>query len=59
MNSVKTKNLMSIILRGLGLAMGIAVFVLGRLGDIDVENSINLLSLGIVAYGLYLFQDKK
>lgn len=59
MNSVKIQNLISIILRGIGLAIGIAVFVLEILGEIEVNNSIQLLSLGIVAYGLYLFQDKK
>lgn len=57
MNSAKGRNLISIILKGIGLAMGIAVFVLSILGSIENETSIKLLSLGVVAYGLYLLQD--
>lgn len=59
MDNVKTKNLISIILRGIGLAMGMATFVLGILDSIEVKSAVNLLSLGIISYGLYLFQDKK
>ncbi|WP_406242593.1 hypothetical protein ACF3M2_21135 [Tissierella carlieri] len=59
MDGAKTRNLIGIILKGIGLAMGIAVFVLSILGSIENDISIKLLSLGVVAYGLYLLQDKK
>ncbi|MBU5313751.1 hypothetical protein KQI38_17135 [Tissierella carlieri] len=59
MDGAKTRDLIGIILKGIGLAMGIAVFVLSILGSIENDISIKLLSLGVVAYGLYLLQDKK
>ncbi|CAK7085638.1 hypothetical protein CIW83_04585 [Tissierella sp. P1] len=59
MDGAKTRDLIGIILKGIGLAMGIAVFVLSILGSIENDTSIKLLSLGVVAYGLYLLQDKK
>lgn len=58
MNGTKTKNLIGIVLKGIGLATGIAVFVLSILGNIESDAAIRLLSLGIVAYGLCLLQDE-
>ncbi|MGV8154878.1 MAG: hypothetical protein ACLKAO_11320 [Alkaliphilus sp.] len=53
-----SKKLISIILKGISLAMGIAVFVLSLLGKIDTNDSIKLLSIGMIVNGLYLFQEK-
>ncbi len=58
MNNNEMKKLISLILSGIGLAMGIAVLVLNILGNIENDTSIRLLSLGVIAYGLYLLQDK-
>lgn len=58
MNQSKNRELTSTILKALGLAMGIAVFVLNILENIDNNTSIRLLSIGMIAYGLYLFRKE-
>ena len=45
----------SIILRGLALAMGVAVFVLGILGNTEAATLISLLSVGLLALTLDSF----
>lgn len=57
MRNSKNGNLKSLIFKSVGLAMGIAVFVLNILGNIDQDTSIKLLSVGMIAYGLYLLQN--
>lgn len=57
MNNSKTKSIIGTTLKGIGLAMGISVLVLNILGKIENNSSIKLLSLGVIAYGLYLLQD--
>lgn len=57
MNNSKTKSIIGTALKGIGLAMGISVLVLNILGKIENNSSIKLLSLGVIAYGLYLLQD--
>lgn len=58
MNNNETKKLISLILNSVGLAMGVAVLVLNILGNIENDTSIRLLSLGVIAYGLHLLQNK-
>lgn len=54
---MEQKKIISLILKSIGLAMGIAVLILNIMGNIDTDSSIKLLSLGIIAYGLYLLQN--
>lgn len=58
MDSNEIKKLISLIFIGVGLAMGIAVLVLSILEGIDNNTAIKLLSLGAIAYGLYLLQNR-
>lgn len=58
MNNSKNKELIPLILKAIGLAMGIGVLILNILENIDNNTSIRLLSIGIIAYGLYLLGNK-
>ena len=50
MNNIN--NIISLILRAVALAMGVAVVVLTILGGVSVENSITLLGIGLVALAI-------
>ena len=50
------KSIFSIALKGIGVAMGIAVIVLNILGTLTVDTAISLLSIGVTALGLAAFQ---
>ncbi len=44
-----TKNVVSIALKGIAVAMGVAVIVLHILGTLDAGNAVNLLGIGLTA----------
>jgi len=46
------KNIVSIALKGIALAMGVAMIVMNTLGSLTVENAINLTSFGLTALAL-------
>jgi len=50
------KNIFSIALKGLALAMGVAVIVLGMLGSLTATNGISLLGFGLTALALEALQ---
>ncbi len=55
---MKINKLINLILKGIGLAMGIAVLVLNILGEMDVNSSIKLLAIGMTAFGIYALNEK-
>jgi len=52
------KNIISVALKGIALAMGVAVIVLNILGTMTVENSINLMSFGLTALAIAALQKE-
>ena len=52
------KNIVSIALKGIALAMGVAVIVLNILGSMTTEGSINLMSFGLTALALAALQKE-
>ncbi len=50
------KDIVSIALKGIALAMGVAVIVLSILGTLNAGNGINLLGIGMAALSLAAFQ---
>lgn len=57
MNKDYNQKISSLVFKSVGLGLGVAVLVLNLLGNIENDNSIRLLSLGIIVYGLYLMQE--
>lgn len=50
------KNTVSIALKGIAVAMGIAVIVLNILGSLNGTNAINLLGIGMTALAIAALQ---
>jgi hypothetical protein len=50
------KNIFSIALKGIAVAMGVAVIVLNTLGTLTSETAITLLSLGLTALAIAALQ---
>jgi hypothetical protein len=50
------KNTVSIALKGIGIATGIAVIVLNILGTLTSGSAMNLLGIGVVALGMAALQ---
>lgn len=51
---MKNKIQLDFVFRVIGMALGIAVFVLNILGEISVKDATNLLALGIILVSLSL-----
>jgi hypothetical protein len=51
------KNIVSTILKGIAVALAVAVIVLGILGTLSTETGTTLLALGLLALGLNSFQN--
>lgn len=51
-------NIFDIILLGVALAMGISVLVTLILNEIEVNDAILMISLGIIALSIYLFKSE-
>lgn len=54
-----TSNIMSLVLKAVALAMGVAVVVLGILGVVGAETSIMLLGIGLFALALEALQQDR
>ena len=54
----KVKEIFNLTLKGITLAMGIAVVVLNVLEKIDIKTSVILLGIGMFCIGLYLLDEK-
>ena len=52
------QKIVSIALKGVGMAMGVAVVVLGILKAATVETSITLLGIGLFALGLAALNEE-
>ncbi len=50
------KNLVPIILKGIAVAMGVAVVVMNMLGSLSNGTAFNLLGLGLLALAIAAFQ---
>lgn len=46
-------------IKGVALAMGVAVTVLSVLGELDVKTGVTMLGLGLVCVGITLLNNKK
>jgi ABC-type uncharacterized transport system permease subunit len=53
------KRISSIALKGIALAMGVAVIVLSTLNSLAIGSAITLLSLGLAALALESMQSEK
>ncbi|MFD2129954.1 hypothetical protein ACFSKI_15240 [Pseudogracilibacillus auburnensis] len=47
-----------IIFAAIALGMGVSVFVLSILGNIEAKNAISLLSIGIICLAILKLQEK-
>lgn len=50
----KIREITSIVFKALTLAMGVAVVVLSRLGNLDTQTAISLLGIGLACAGVSL-----
>jgi hypothetical protein len=50
------KNIVSIALKGVAVAMGVAVIMLNALGTLAVETAVTLLSIGLTALAIESLQ---
>ena len=51
------KNITKIALKGIAMAMGVAVIVMGTLKTLDVNTGVSLLGFGLTALALANFQE--
>jgi hypothetical protein len=51
------KNISRIVLKGIALAMGVAVIVMSSLKTLDVNEGVAMLGMGLAALTLVNFQD--
>lgn len=51
------KNITRIALKGIALAMGVAVVVLSTLKTLDITSGVSMLGLGLAALALASFQE--
>jgi hypothetical protein len=52
------KNIVSIALKGIAVAMGVAVIVLNILGTLNVNNGVNMLGMGLAALAISALQKE-
>ena len=55
----KLKDLINLIFKAVAIAMGIAVVVLNILNEIDINNSVIMLGVGLACIGIYLLDDNE
>lgn len=58
MEDTMYKNITRIALKGIALAMGVAVVVLSTLKTLDITSGVSMLGLGLAALALASFQEK-
>ena len=54
---MNSKSIISLILRGVAIAMGVAVVVLGIIGGATVESLVTLLGIGLFALAIWSLQQ--
>ncbi len=55
----KAEQIISIILKAVPIAMGVAVIVTSLLGELDVKSGFTMLGLGLACIGVYLLNNKE
>lgn len=55
----KTEDIVNIALIGVALAMGICIVVTSILKQIDMNNAVTMLGIGLVCLSIYLLKNKK
>jgi hypothetical protein len=55
--NIMIKNITKIALKGIAMAMGVAVIVLSTLKTLDVTAGVSMLGLGLAALALANFQE--
>lgn len=55
----KVDGIMDTVLKGIGIAMGIAVTVLSILGELKVNTAFVMLGIGLASVSISLLKDKK
>lgn len=58
-DSSKVEDIINIALIGIGLAMGICIVVTSILKQIDMNNAITMLGIGMSCLSIYLLKNKK
>ena len=58
MEKKSISEIISIVLKALVLAMGVAVVVLVKLGSIEMETTISMLGMGLAFAGVALLSNK-
>lgn len=53
------KKIITIALKGIGLAMGVAVIVTSTLKTLDVSNGVSMLGIGLAALAFAGFQESQ
>jgi|OpeIllAssembly_1097287.scaffolds.fasta_scaffold1711113_1 hypothetical protein len=53
-----SKNIVSVALKGIAVAMGVAVVVLNLLGNLDLKSAASMLGLGLAALAIAALQDR-
>ena len=59
MNRNKVDEIMDTALKGVGIAMGIAVVVLSILGELEINTAFIMLGIGLASISISLLKDKK
>ena len=57
-NKNKIDDIFDTVLRGLGIAMGIAVTVLAILKQLEINTAFMMLGIGLTSISIYLMKDK-
>ena len=53
------KNIFKIALKGIALAMGVAVIVMSTLKTLDIQSGVSMLGMGLAALALANLQDNQ
>ena len=59
MNKNKVDEIVDTVLKGIGIAMGIAVAVLSILGELETKSAFVMLGIGLASVSISLFKDKQ
>lgn len=59
MEKNKVNQIISLVFKGVGMAMGIATLVLSILGNIENDTAITMLAIGVSCLGIAQLQGKK
>ena len=55
----KVEEIVDVVLKGIGIAMGIAVTVLSILGELETQSAFIMLGIGLASVSISLLKDKQ